>query len=226
MYDIKLVQMRSLLLLPSWLGISYVYVRQSRTRLQHSIACLIRSQIPESNHITSDCSLCLCLCRSPKRPFTVLTACKFMSLLKKTLNECHAFFYPATRCDCCPCGPQQLIRHVKELVQLIVAVPVRGLWTVLGIKMVTPEPDRGEQQTHLKMLKLINCAANADQEEARRRSREGAGSRGQRCFGNDQAQSQWLDFCSTIGGQRGSTPALPCPTLPFPDLWLRAFRFH
>lgn len=28
--------------------------------------------------------------------------------------------------------------------------------------MVTPEPDQGEQQTHLKMLKLINCAANAD----------------------------------------------------------------
>lgn len=55
-------------------------------------------------------------------PLTVLTACKFMSLLKKTLNECHAFFYRIpTRLG--P-GPQQLIRHVKELVQLIVVVGV------------------------------------------------------------------------------------------------------
>lgn len=131
----------------------------------------IRSRIPESNHITSDCSRS----RRSKRPLTVLTACKFMSLLKKTLNECHAFFYP--RCDC---RLQQLIRHVKELVQLIVAVVVvRGLWTVLGIKMVTPEPgEQGEQQTHLKMLKLINCAANSDQDEASSRQ-----SRGQRWVG-------------------------------------------
>lgn len=126
-----------------------------------SMACFIRPRIPKSNHITSDCSPSLSLSDSPG-PLTVLTACKFMSLLKKTLNECHAFFYRIpTRLG--P-GPQQLIRHVKELVQLIVVVVVViwGLLTVLGIKMVTPEPDQREQQTHLKMLKLINCAANAD----------------------------------------------------------------
>lgn len=55
MYDVELVQMRSLLLLPSWLEISYV---------QHdkvSMACFIGPRIPKSNHITSDCSPSLSL---------------------------------------------------------------------------------------------------------------------------------------------------------------------
>lgn len=57
-----------------------------------------------------------------------LTACKFMSQLKKTLNECHAFFllffFPLSHAAVRAASfrVQQLIRHVKELVQAVVVV--------------------------------------------------------------------------------------------------------
>jgi len=80
-----------------------------------------------------------------------------MSQLKKTLNECHAFFYRTQQQQ-----QQQLIRHVKELVLTpptpLISVPY-GSVLLSGIKMVTGQ--KVSQHTHLKMLNLINCPANA-----------------------------------------------------------------